>query len=235
MATSVSLSSIIDEVMAAPPARGRKPKPLAVTVKRELSEADVQTLWDLPEGGLESGVRPLVKLRYQHHYLARLLAEGQSEQVCHIHTGYDPNRISVLKRDPAFAELVEYYKGQVEQVYISVHERLAALGINTIEELQDRLETDPGKFTNRELMELSELTLDRAGFNPTTKIQHNTTLSVSPDVLQRLKDELAKRSGGEVRPLTSSSARSGGGGLLIEGTVASESPPEGSEGEGPGV
>jgi len=76
-------------------------------------------------------------------------------------TGYSPSRISILQADPAFAELVAYYATQAEQVYLDVHQRLAALGIASMDELQERLESDPESFKNRELMSLVELTMDR--------------------------------------------------------------------------
>jgi hypothetical protein len=229
---SAALEALIDEVLAPPPARGRKARPLEISFRRELNEGDVQALWDVPEGGLESTVRPLVKLRYQHHYLARLLAEGRPNEECALCTGYDPARISVLKSDPAFSELITYYKTQVQEVYINVHERLAALGLNSVEELMDRLDVQPEKFTNRELMELGALGLDRAGFGPQSKVHHTTGPVLTADVMARLKDELAKRSLGQVRTLTQGSGRAPDGGPIIEGTLATESEAEGSEGQG---
>lgn len=223
---------MIDEVLSAPPSRGQKPRPLAVVVRRELTEVDVKTLWDLPPGGLEAETRPLVRLRYQHHYLARLLAEGRPDAECHLCTGYSISRISILKNDPAFRELITYYQSQVEEVYINVHQRLAAVGLNSIEELMDRLDNDPDRFTNRELMELSELGLDRSGYGPQSKVHHTSEAVLTSDVLARLKDELAKRSLGTVRALPQSGERPSGGGPIIEGTVAKEPTPQGGEGSG---
>lgn len=232
MKNSAALEALIDEVLSPPPPRGRKAQPLEISFRRELNEADVQALWDVPEGGLESTTRPLVKLRYQHHYLARLLAEGRSGADCALYTGYDPSRISILKQDPAFSELITYYKTQVDEVYVNVHERLAALGLNSAEELMDRLDVQPEKFTNRELMELSALGLDRAGFGPQSKVHHTTGPVLTPDVMARLKDELAKRSLGQVRTLTQGSGRAPDGGPIIDGTLAPESSQARGEGEG---
>ena len=141
-------------------ARGRRTVPLSIEVVRELNTGDLEVLANPPKQGITT--TPLAKLRHTHHMLARLIAEGRPGVECSAITGYSQSRISILKHDPAFEELVEYYKGQAEAKYLDVHERLAGLGIDTIEELQDRLASEPEKFSARELMELAELTLDRS-------------------------------------------------------------------------
>jgi hypothetical protein len=94
--------------------------------------------------------------------LARLLAEGRKSEECSLITGYSTTRIWILKQDPAFKDLVAYYAAQTEAKFLDVHERLAALGMSTLDELQERLESDPDGFKNRELMELAEFALDRS-------------------------------------------------------------------------
>jgi hypothetical protein len=218
-----------------PPARGRRAATnVSASYERDLTEADVQALRDLPEGGLGAITSPLRKLRFQHHTLARLLAEGKSQVEAALVTGYSESYISIIKNDPAFKSLVTYYQEQVQEVFVSVHERLAALGMNTIEELQERLAETPDSFTNRELMELSELTLDRTGYGPTSKHQVNDT-GLPQELVERLKHELATRSKGQVRSLPQGNPRLEGGGPVIEGTLAPAQAPEGSEGEGSDV
>jgi len=68
-----------------------------------------------------------------HHTLARLVAEGKSHPECSVITGYGVEYVSMLERDPAFRELVAYYKEQVSAAYINVHERLAVLGATAME------------------------------------------------------------------------------------------------------
>jgi hypothetical protein len=126
---------------------------------RDLVESDIKAMWTAPK--LPVASQQLVKLRNTHHMLARLLAEGRPNEECALITGYTPSRVSVLKQDPAFQELVIYYEGQTKQQYLDVHARLAAFGLSTVDELQRRLEDDPESFKNRELMELAQLLLDR--------------------------------------------------------------------------
>ncbi len=141
-------------------ARGKKAMPLSMEFERELGPSDVPLILEPPPQG--AFTPPLARIRNSHHMLARLLAEGKSGQEASLVTGYAPSRISILQNDPAFSELVVYYKGQVEAKYLDVHERLAMLGLSTLDELQARLEEDPDSFKNRELMELAEFALDRS-------------------------------------------------------------------------
>lgn len=141
-------------------ARGRRSAHLELVILRELNEGDLDLLANPPPQGQIT--QPLQRLRHTHHMLARLIAEGRPGVECSMITGYCQSRISILQKDPAFQELVSYYAQQTEAKYLDVHERLAALGIDTIEELHERLHTEPGKISTRELMELAELTLDRS-------------------------------------------------------------------------
>ena len=127
---------------------------------RDLDASDLGLILNPPPKGTLTS--PLARLRNTHHMLARLLAEGRGNAEASLITGYSPSRISILRNDPAFASLMEYYSTQVEAKYLDVHERLAALGLSTIDELQERLESDPDSFKNRELMELAEFALDRS-------------------------------------------------------------------------
>jgi hypothetical protein len=184
-----------------PPARGRKALRLNVSKKRDLTQSDVESLWDIPEGGLESSTNQILKIRNTHHALARLIAEGRKQVEVSAITGYSPSYISTIQHDPAFKNLVAYYKSQVEETFTSVHERLAALSMLSAEELQERLATDPDSFTNRELNELLTIAADRTGFGPQSR---NVNVNVNVDFASRL--EAARRRAGIGEDTTPSSA-----------------------------
>jgi len=145
-----------------------------------------------------------------------------------------PGRISILKKDPAFAELIEYYKTQKDEAYVNVHERLAVLGLSSVEELAERLEDAPEGFTNRELMELSALGLDRAGFAPVSKAAAPTSAVLTVEIIDKLKSEIEARRNGTVRPLAIASSHPEPGlGPIIEHEPVAETPsPKRREGEG---
>jgi hypothetical protein len=192
---TLSLSELLDGI----PPRGRRTT-LSATKRRDIDPPDLVALRNAKP--LEQ-VAPVQQLRHQHHLLARLLAEGKSVTESAEITGYSVTYISRLKtQDRAFKELIKYYGEQVNEIFVNVHERLAGLGINTVEELQERLAEQPGSFTHRELMELAELCLDRSGHGPTSTNRSVVALLTGEDIA-RLKSEISSRSLGSVRMLPS--------------------------------
>ena len=142
-----------------PPGKGRRPAVFAYNITRELGEADIAAMWD---SNAPKGAPSLKALRYNHHLLAKAVASGKSLLECSNLSGLTPARISTLKNDPAFQELVSFYAEELHEVYVDVHERMAALGTSVLEELQERFEEAPDKFTKRELMDLFTTMADRS-------------------------------------------------------------------------
>lgn len=137
-------------------ARGKRPgTPLAIEVVRALTPEDLQALGE----AVAAPAQRLLQIRAPHHQLARLLCEGRDQAEVSLMTGYTPSYISTIQNDPAFAELLNYYSIQREQVFIDTLERLKDLGLTAAAEIQRRIEEAPEKFSNREVMELMELAL----------------------------------------------------------------------------
>ena len=137
--------------------RRRPTDPILVELVRELGEEDLPLLRNPPVVG--SRTPTVAKLSHSHHALAQALAEGRSDIEAGLIAGYSISRISILRRDPMFKELLAHYGTQREIIHTNVLERLRILGMNSVEELQDRLENTPEVFSPRELMELTELAL----------------------------------------------------------------------------
>lgn len=127
-------------------------------VERELTEQDILALG---AEALAQGPTSIARLRHRHHLVARLLVEGRPNIEVAAITGYAQGSISQMKADPAFQELMEYYKGQTDAVYVGVHERLARVGEMALDEIEDRLHTKPDTFSNKELRELTAETFER--------------------------------------------------------------------------
>lgn len=143
-----------------PGAGRRELPPPELEFHRELAPEDAAAaLAAGPEAGTPV---PLGRIRAHHHLLARLLGEGRTAADCSRITGFTPSWISTLQTNPAFAELIDHYRGEVTEKYLDVHTRLAGLGASAVEELQDRLETDPNQFSVRALKEVAEMALDRS-------------------------------------------------------------------------
>jgi hypothetical protein len=142
-----------------PPGKGRRPAPLFYNVTRHLNEADIAELWNHQR----DNTGPKIKtLRYNHHVLAKAVAAGKSGIECANLTGMAANYISILKNDPAFQELVSFYADEMNELYVDVHQRMATLGTSILEELTDRFEADPDKFTKRELLDMFTAMADRS-------------------------------------------------------------------------
>lgn len=158
-----------------PSLRGRKPRAIAAFTERELTPADLSAI------ATERGTKPtaLTKLRDRHHTLARLLAGGAQDQAAAAITGYTASRISILKGDPAFQELVAWYKDQQDEKYFDMHEQLAGLSADALAELRDRLEEDPEAFSTNQLLEILTKTADRVGHGPSSKTDVNVNIGIA--------------------------------------------------------
>lgn len=136
------------------------PRPRAVAgecvMVRELGEGDLDVL---RSPGLPSTAGPKgpMRIRHTHHLLAQQIAKGHSMAECALITGYAPATISVMKGDPTFRELVAFYTAEAARVFSVGLERMQALGLSSLDELQRRLEEAPDDWSKRELMELVEL------------------------------------------------------------------------------
>lgn len=184
--------------------KGKLLSPLELEV---LGAIDVNDLVDRAAAPLPSSAAPsLAKLRQIHHEIARLLASGLSEADVAASTGYSLSRISILKSDPSFKELLAYYSARSEEVFIDVRKRLAMLGTDAVAELQDRLDFKSDSLTNTQLIEITKATLDRAGFNPVAKTESVSVL-LTGEELQKMKQNLG--GGNNVRVVESLSQGSG--------------------------
>lgn len=167
--------------------RAAKPAPTAEAI-RELRGQDLELLSE------EKGSRPppLKRLRDRHHSAARLLASGKSEGEVAAITGYDISRISILKNDPAFVELLEFYRADVNREYLSLHEQLAGLSMDAAVILRERMEDEPDKLTVTQVLEIVRLGADRTGHGPSTKVEQNVNINLASR-LDEARKRLASR------------------------------------------
>lgn len=176
---------------------GRATKPLSAVQVRELDDVDVALL------GEEKGSRApaLKRLSERHHALARCLASGMEPGDAAITCGYVASRVSILQADPAFQELLAFYRQDVNTKYLDMHGVLAGLSQDAAMELRERLEddiqSDDKKISMTQLMELTKLGADRTGFGP-----QSSQVNVNVDLAGRLQ---AARERVAMRRITSES------------------------------
>lgn len=160
-------------------ARGGKRQPAAqvmIEPVRSLGEADIELLANPPVVGAPMSIP---EIKAQHHRLASLLAKGISNSEISLITGFSPSYISTLKNAPDMKDLVKYYQDQVEERTVDAMARLKMLGISSLEELQNRLNDSPEKFSSNQLMDMIEMglikPLDAAAVAAGAKGQGNGT------------------------------------------------------------
>lgn len=159
----MDIDDLIDEAIATLPRGARNRPTLAPTVLREITQEDFV---ELQGAVVTEPWRPLERVRHTHHLAARTIAEGRTYVETSEITGYTPVRIGQLMDDPTFQELVRHYKAQVDGKWLNVQERLASLGLALTEEMMQRLDETPEKFSNEELRRWAETLLDRSGNGP---------------------------------------------------------------------
>ncbi len=176
--------------------KGRKLSALELEI---LGPIEPQDLIAREEGGLPTSEAPTIaKLRGIHHEIAQLLAQGLSETEVSAITSYSLSRISILKKDPSFKDLVAFYQKQKTEQFADVQKRLATLSLDAIGEIQERLAEKPDSISTSQLIELSKVTLDRAGYSPVAKSQ-NISVSMSAEELREPR-QAANRGDVEVVP-----------------------------------
>lgn len=91
------------------------------------------------------------RIRDHHHFIARLVAKGWRTGDVAREVGYSISRISILKGDPAFRQLVEMYRSNYDQIdftsYLDVKKKAALLLATTIDHRQDHYEEDPDSIS----------------------------------------------------------------------------------------
>jgi hypothetical protein len=154
---------------------GRAAQPLDSEFLRPLVPADLELLNE--EKG--STPPPLKRIRDRHHSAARLLAAGKAETEVAAITGYDISRISILKNDPAFKELLNFYRENENREYAAMHEQLAGMSLDAAVILREKLEEEPEKLSVGQLLEITKMGADRTGFGPSQKVETNININLA--------------------------------------------------------
>lgn len=145
------------------------PRGATAEVIRPLTAADLALI---PAPG-SSGTPHIKRIRDAHHRLAVMVAKGCSLKEINEVTGYSFSRISILKSDPSFANLVDFYRDKaiednIEEVS-DFTRRLVAFTGDCIEEMHDRLLDTPETIAHDTLTDWSKLGLDRTGHGAQSK------------------------------------------------------------------
>jgi hypothetical protein len=138
------------------------------------------------ESGASLGLyqSPIKALRHTHHRLAQYLAMGMDETKAAKLCNYSVGRVSILKSDPAFAELLAYYSAGVEEEFADFVSTAADLSMDMLGRLRELLEDEPDRLSPGQVMEAIKLLADRSGNAPVQKSQN---VNVNIDMGSRLR------------------------------------------------
>lgn len=168
---------------------GRGKTQQAVTAMRPLTPEDLLLLEDVRD----VKPQPLKELRTRHHTLARYIAEGRPDYVCAALLNYTPSRISILKTDHSFNQLVEFYRAQIEEAFQDANALAADLSYDFLRMLQTRAEENGEDMTNTFLLEGATRLMDRTGNGPTSKQDVNITVGFGSRLEEARKRAAAMR------------------------------------------
>ena len=138
----------------ATPQASRLRQPLRIEVVRALSDEDIS-------GGFLAPAPPptLREIKSSHHSLARLLAQGRSHIEASRITGYSPGYISRLAADSTFRELILHYTTVDDIAATDFLGSMREVGLDMLNELRERVETDPKSLSTAQLHEGIKLLL----------------------------------------------------------------------------
>lgn len=137
---------------------------------------------ELEPGEASKAARPreLARLRDSHHQVARLLAEGMRPQDVSRMTGYAISRLSWLQnQDPAFMELVEFYRQDRRDNQLEVESRFLGVAMDALQAFHERILDEPETVAAQTLLEGVKALADRAGYAPVTRsVNKNLNLNI---------------------------------------------------------
>lgn len=178
-------------------AQGKMALPVQGQMVRELRAEDIV---QLQNHVVARGAEPIKKLRDSHHWAARLLARGLSDEEVAIATGYSTSRISTLKCDPSFKQILAIYQKNTEEIAVDLASRYRALVADGTGELLERFDTRPEEFTSSAILNMVLQLGDRCGMAPTQNVNAKVVglLSVDDESISKIKEAVNAASRGRV-------------------------------------
>jgi hypothetical protein len=171
---------------------------LVRTVGRAASPPDVEILGPVEAADLALlEIRPAtvhrhVELKDRHHSVARLLAAGHKPwEVCAI-TGYSASHLSIVQDNPAFQELLAFYRQHEDAQSADIAQRVKDAAATAVAKLAERLELDEA-IEFGELNKAARDLLDRAGHGPKSTRDVNVTVGLADRVEAARQRAIAAR------------------------------------------
>ena len=185
-----------------PRTSGRAKRPPSASFVSEICESDLVLL--ASERG--TAAPSIQRLRDRHHSLARCLASGMSNTEASAVTGYDPSRISILKKDPTFVELMTHYQDVKESSFAEFQDRAAVVASMALDRLAEAFEDEEDRPSVSMALEVAKQLGDRTGNAPITK---SLNVSATVDFGSKLAEARKRVLEARIVPEAESDRRSG--------------------------
>jgi hypothetical protein len=178
------------ELEISPRILGRADGPVVHAFVRALREEDIGLL-DAPRPTAKPQGNAIKRLGDRHHALARYIAQGYKPAEAAFLSTYAVATVHSLLANPAFKELVEWYRSGETRDMRTNFARLIGLSADASDVLQDRLEGAPEEISTPQLIEIIKLGNDRTGNGP---VSGNVTVSINANIADKMKKarELAR-------------------------------------------
>lgn len=175
--------------------RGKLATPPRILAVRPLARDDLTVL-------KSNRVAPRSKIfRDTHHRLARLIASGIRESEVLRITGYSWTRLSTLKLDPAFQELIANYRDKATEAWVSGQDEFYETSTSNmlraerqIEEHLDAADESGELVSIKTLLAITSDRADRFGYPKKKEINSNHTI----DFAKRIENVMARTGRGSV-------------------------------------
>lgn len=145
----------------------RSPRTPYIKSVRPMEKSDIETLRQ------PSARARLQNIKDVHHTIARLIVSGLTLTEIAQEVGYTVSRVSVIKGSPAMEELIERYRGQVDESWRrqwdADQEAMVAVRRKSLRIIQDALDNhDEEPVPLAMVAKFYDSTADRSGFHRKT-------------------------------------------------------------------
>lgn len=156
--------------------RGRASSTPLVLATRALSAAELEAR-SAREVGIQAA--PLKRLQSRHRDIARELASGATTSEVAAKYGITASRVSVLKSDPSFQDLIHYFTTRREEARDYEMQELRGLHSHATSTLIEVFEDDEqkAKLDPEFVLKVMKETADRIGLGPSTKQETNVNIN----------------------------------------------------------
>lgn len=148
----------------------------------EVSDIRVLTRADLAVLSIPRPTNSIQNIRDTHHRVARAVAAGLSNAEVASVTGFSYSRVSILRADPAFRELVAHKRAMIDAEFAAtadpVIDYLKSNALKAAAMLSDKLDhaMENNEFLpTRDLVAIQETGFDRTGYG---KVNKNVNINV---------------------------------------------------------